>query len=152
MMNHRTKKYASLMAVLGLVGAVAGCCEDTDELPVFDSLEATYQAVDEIVGCSDDAPEPADKRTTSGGPTGESVMCTSTVEVLWCDSDEARQDVYELLADTAGAGAGGSVYFAEGRNWFVADGAEAMVGAAPGRSIDKEQLAEALDARYTVER
>ncbi len=150
MTNHRTKKYASSMTVLGLVGAVAGCYEDTDELPVFDSLEATYQAVDEIVGCSDDAPGPADERTASGGPTGESVMCTSTVEVLWFDSDETRQDVYDLLADTAGAG--GSVHFAEGRNWFVADGAEVMVGAAPGRSIDKEQLAEALDARYTVER
>ncbi|MFF0945324.1 hypothetical protein ACFYE2_14005 [Kocuria sp. CPCC 205300] len=124
---------------------MAGCSEDTEELPVFDSLEATYQAVNEIVGCSDDAPEPADKRTASGGPTGESVMCTSTVEVLWFDSDEARQDVYELLADTAGAG--GSVYFAEGRNWFVADGAEVVVGAVPERSIDMEQPAEALGAR-----
>lgn len=150
MMNHRTKKYASLIGALGLLGAVAGCSEDTDELPAFDSLEDTYQAVDEVVDCSDDAPEPADKRTSSGGPTGESVMCTSTVEVLWFDSDEARQDVYDLLADTAGGGS--SVYFAEGRNWFVADGAEVMVGAVPERAIDMEQLADALDARYTVER
>lgn len=150
MMNLRTKKYASLIAALGLVGAVAGCGEDTDELPAFDSLEATYQAVDEVVDCSDDAPEPAGKRTTSGGPTGESVMCTSTVEVLWFDSDEARQDVYDLLAETAGDG--DSVYFVEGRNWFVADGAEVMVGAVPERSIDMEQLAEALGARYTVDR
>jgi len=44
------------------------------------------------------------------------------------------------------------VYFAEGRNWFVADGAEVMVGAVPERAIDMEQLADALDARYTVER
>lgn len=150
MMNHRTKKYASLIAALGLTGALAGCSADTDELPAFDSLESTYQAVDEVVDCSDDAPEPADKRTASGGPTGESVMCTSTVEVLWFDSDEARQDVYDLLADTAGDG--GSVYFAEGRNWFVADGANVMVGAVPERTIDVEQLAEALGARYTVER
>jgi hypothetical protein len=60
-------------------------------------------------------------------------MCTSTVEVLWFDDDEARQDVYDLLADTGGAG--GSVYFAEGRNWFVTDGAEVMVGAAPERPV-----------------
>ena len=150
MMNHHTKKYASLIAALGLVGAVAGCSEDTEELPAFDSLEATYQAVDEIVDCSDDAPEPAVKLPGSGQDTGESLMCTSTVEVLWFDSDEARQDVYDLLADTTGGG--NSVYLAEGRNWFVADGTEVMVGAVPERTIDMEQLADALGARYTVER
>ncbi|GAA1750480.1 hypothetical protein GCM10009767_06740 [Kocuria aegyptia] len=138
------------MAALWPVGALSGCGEDPDELPAFDSLQATYQAVDEVVDCSDDAREPAGKRTISGGSTGESVMCTSTVEVLWLDDDEARQDVYDLLTDTAGDG--GSVYFAEGRNWFVADGAEVMVGAVPERSIDMEQLADALGARYTVER
>lgn len=148
-MNHRTRKYTFLIGALGLVGAVAGCGDGTDELPAFDSLDATYQAVDEVVDCSDDAPEPAGKRTRSGGPTGESMMCTSTVEVLWFDSDDARHDVYELLADTAGAA--GSVYFVEGHNWFVADGAEVMVGAVPERRIDLEQLADALDAQYTVE-
>ena len=77
-------------------------------------------------------------------------MCTSTVEVLWFDSDEARQDVYDLLADTTGGG--DSVYLAEGRNWFVADGAEVMVGAVPELTIDMERLSDALGARYTVER
>ncbi|MEX5270239.1 hypothetical protein [Kocuria sabuli] len=43
------------------------------------------------------------------------------------------------------------MYFVEGRSWFVADGTEVMVGAVPERSIDMEQLADALDARYTVE-
>lgn len=138
-----------MLMALGLVGAVAGCGGGPDELPAFGSLEATYQAVDEVVDCSDDAPEPAVKLPGSGEPTGESVMCTSTVEVLWFDSDEARENVYDLLADTAGAA--GSVYFVEGNNWFVVDGAEVMVGAVPERRIDMEQLADALDARYTVE-
>ncbi|MEX5297050.1 hypothetical protein QYM41_17395 [Kocuria sp. CPCC 205268] len=149
-MNHRTRSYGSLLVALGLAGAVAGCGEGTDDLPAFDSLEATYRAVDEIVDCSADAPEPAVKFPGSGKDTGESVMCTSTVEVLWFDHDEAREDVYELLSDTAGDGS--SVYFVEGRNWFVVDGAEVMVGAVPERRIDMEQLADALDARYTVER
>ena len=149
MMSHRTRSYASLLVVLGLVGVAAGCGESTDGLPAFDSLEATFQAVDDVVGCSENAPEPAVKLPGSGQPTGESVMCTSTVEVLWFDGEETREDVYELLADTAGAA--GSVYFVEGRNWFVADGAEVMVGAAPERTVDMEQLADALDARYTVE-
>jgi hypothetical protein len=149
MLNRRTRKHASLIAALGLVGAVVGCGDGTDELPAYDSLEATYQAVDEVVDCSEDAPEPAVKFPGSGKDAGESVMCTNTVEVLWFDSDEAREDVYELLADTAGSA--GSVYFAEGHNWFVVDGAEVRVGAVPERGIDMEQLADALDARYTVE-
>ena len=146
MMNHHTKKYASLIAALGLVGAVAGCSEDTEELPAFDSLEATYQAVDEIVDCSDDAPEPAVKLPGSGQDTGESLMCTSTVEVLWFDSDEARANVYDLFAN-----AGNTVYMVEGRNWFVVDASEIMVETVSDRTIDIEQLADALDARYTVE-
>ena len=145
-MNHHTKKYASLIAALGLVGAVAGCSEDTEELPAFDSLEATYQAVDEIVDCSDDAPEPAVKLPGSGQDTGESLMCTSTVEVLWFDSDEARANVYDLLTN-----AGNTVYLAEGRNWFVVDASEIMVETMSERTIDMEQLADILDARYTVE-
>jgi hypothetical protein len=149
MMNHRTRSYGPLIVALGLAGAGAGCGDGTGDLPAFDSLEATYQAVDEIVDCSADAPEPAVKFPGSGKDTGESVMCTSTVEVLWFDNEEAREEVYELLADTAGAA--GSVYFVEGRNWFVVDGAEVMVGAVPERRIDMEQLADAMDARYTVE-
>lgn len=87
MMDQRTRRYATLMVTLGLVGTVSGCGDDTDELPGFDSLDATYRAVDEVVDCSEDAPEPAVKLPGSGEPTGESVMCTSTVEVLWFDSD-----------------------------------------------------------------
>lgn len=145
MMNHRTRKYVSLLMALGVVGIVPGCGDGLDELPASDSLEATYQAVEEVVDCSESAPEPAVKLPRSGRDTGESVMCTSPVEVLWFHRDEARENVYEVLADTAGA-----VYLVKGRNWFVTDGAEVMVGAVLERRIDMEQLADALDARYTV--
>lgn len=146
MMNHRTRQHASLIVVLGLVGVVSGCGDDTADLPAFDSLDATYQAVDEVVDCSDAPPEPTMKVPKAGGPTGESVMCTNTIEVLWFDSDEARANVYDLFAH-----AGNTVYLAEGRNWFVADASKIMVETVPERTIDMEQLAEALEARYTVE-
>ena len=79
MMNHRTRQYASLVMACGLMGAVSSCGDSTDELPAFDSLEATYHAVDEVVDCSDDPPEPTLKVPKSGGPTGASMMCTNTV-------------------------------------------------------------------------
>jgi hypothetical protein len=43
------------------------------------------------------------------------------------------------------------VYLAEDRNWFVADASKVMVKTVPERTIDMDQLAEALGARYTVE-
>ncbi|WP_345311869.1 hypothetical protein [Kocuria gwangalliensis] len=149
MMKHRARKYTSLMAALGLAGVVAGCSSDTEDLPAFDSLNATYQAVDEVVDCSEDVSEPPVKSPGSGTDAGESELCTNTVEVLWFDNDEARDDVYELLASAAGSA--GAVYFVEGRNWFVADYSEVQAGSVPEREIDMEQLAEVLDAQYTVE-
>ncbi|MFF0991620.1 hypothetical protein [Kocuria nitroreducens] len=41
--------------------------------------------------------------------------------------------------------------FTEGRNGSVADGTDVMVGAVPERRIEMQRLADALDARYTVE-
>lgn len=148
-MNHRRRRWAFVMMALGLAGTVAACGDNTEQLPAYESLAATYQAVDEVVDCSDDAPAPPEKRLPSGGPTGESLMCTNTVEVLWFDTAGARDDVYDLLASAAGSA--GSVYFVEGRNWFVADFSEVGVGAVPKRTIDMEDLARALGARYTVE-
>ena len=66
--------------------------------------------------------------------------------MLWFDSDEARANVYDLFAN-----AGNTVYMVEGRNWFVVDASEIMVETVSDRTIDIEQLADALDARYTVE-
>lgn len=103
MMEHRTRSYGSLMAAPGPVGAVAGCCDRVDGLPAFDSLGATCHAVDEVVDRSGEAPEPAVKFPGSGKDTGKSAMCTSTVEVLWFDNDEACEDVYQLLADARNA-------------------------------------------------
>lgn len=76
-------------------------------------------------------------------------MCTNTVEVLWFESQEAREKVYELIASAAGSA--GAVYFAEGRNWFVADVSEVAMGAVPERKLNLEELAENLDAQYTME-
>ena len=58
MLNHRTRQYACWVLACGLMWAVSGCGDTTGELPAFDSLEATYQAVYEVVDCSDDPPQP----------------------------------------------------------------------------------------------
>lgn len=76
-------------------------------------------------------------------------MCTNTVEVLWFESEDTRNDVYELLASAAGSG--GSVYFVEGKNWLVADVSEVQVGSTPEKNVDMENLAEQLNGKYTVE-
>lgn len=148
-MHHRTRRYARLTVALGVVGIVAACGDTDEDLPAFDSLESAYQAVDDAVDCAEDASDPPTKILESDGPTGESVMCTNTVEVLWFETQDARDDVYDLLAGAAGPT--GAVYFAVGRNWFVADVSEVAVGAAPEREMDMEGLAEVLGAQYTVE-
>jgi hypothetical protein len=153
MMDSRVRRYASLATGLGLVGLVAACGgtgNANGSLPAFKSLDATYQAVDDIVGCNDNASDPPHKSVEGGGPTGESVMCTNGVEVLWFESKEAQDKVYELYASAAGSA--GSVYFVEGRNWLVVDYSEVAVspGKLDGRNL--KDLAEELDAEYTVEK
>jgi hypothetical protein len=99
-------------------------------LPEFTSLDDAYQAVDAVLDCADDAPVPPAKLPPPSGPTGEAVMRTETVEVLWSETQEGYDNVYDLYA---GAAESGSVYFVEGRNWL-------------------EGLAENVDAKYTVKR
>ncbi|MGM0928097.1 MAG: hypothetical protein ACQEXN_00110 [Actinomycetota bacterium] len=144
----------SLVAVLGLLGVVSACGSESgggQALPEFSSLEDTYQAVDAVLGCGDDVGDPPTKHPLSGGPTGESVLCTETVEVLWFDSQEAYDNVYELYG--AAAGNPGSVYLVEGHNWFVADVAEVAIGVEdPKRNTNLEALAENLGAQYAVKR
>lgn len=153
-MNYGVKYGASVLALLGFVGLIPACGATGDgleSLPKFKSLDATYQAVDEAVNCTDDAPDPPHKVAPEGGPTGESVMCTNTVEVLWFESNEARENVYELYSSAAGPA--GSVRFVEGQNWLVVDGSEVKIGKAP-KKLEKrnlERLAEKLDGRFTVE-
>jgi hypothetical protein len=118
-------------------------------MPEFSSLEDAYEAVDAVLGCAQDVGDPPTKHPLSGGPTGESVLCTKTVEVLWFDSQEAYDNVYELYV--AAAGNPGSVYLVEGRNWFVADVAEVAIGVVdPRRNTNLEALAEHLGAKYAV--
>lgn len=116
---------------------------------MFRSLDATYQAVDDVVNCSDDVGDSPVMSGESGRLRVDSVKCTSTVLVLWFKNEENRAETYELMAGAAGSA--GSVYFAEGQNWFVVDGSEVAIGAAPERKVDLETLAEKLDAQYTVE-
>jgi hypothetical protein len=143
-----------LVAVLGLVGIVSACGSEGaagQELPEFASLDDAYQAVDAVLGCAADVGDPPTKHPLSGGPTGESVLCTKTVEVLWFDGQEAYDNVYALYA--AAAGNPGSVYLVEGQNWFVADVAEVAIGVEdPQRNLKLEDLAENLGAKYAVKR
>lgn len=138
--------------MLGLLGAATACGAASgadQELPEFASLDDSYQAVDAVLDCADDAGEPL--FIDSPGPTGEAMRCTETVEVLWFDSQEAYDNVYELFSTAAGNP--GSVYFVEGQNWLVVDIAEVAVGAEGlQRNTNLEALAEHLGAKYTVKR
>jgi hypothetical protein len=151
-MSTRRGQRLSLVAAFGLLGLVTACGTASgagEELPEFTSLDDTYQAVDAVLRCAEDAGDPPTKFPPSGGPTGEAVMCTDTVEVLWFDTQEAYDNIYGLYADTANGS--GSVYFVEGRNWFVVDVAEVALGAPEPVSLaDLEGLAQNLDAKYTV--
>ena len=151
-MGKRARQLLSLATVLGLLGLITACGSTSGadlELPEFASLDDSYQAVDAVLDCADDAGEPL--FIDSPGPTGEAMRCTETVEVFWFDSQEAYDNVYELFS--VAAGNPGSVYFVEGQNWFVVDFADVAVGApVPPSLADLEALAENLGAKYTVKR
>jgi hypothetical protein len=150
----RAERHLPLVAVLGLLGALTACGSASgtgQDLPEFSSLEDAYEAVDAVLACADDVGDPPTKHPLSGGPTGESVLCTKTVEVLWFDSQDAYDNVHEMYVATAGNP--GSVYLVEGHNWFVADVAEVALGVKDRqRNTDLEALAEHLGAKYAVQR
>ncbi|MBG6192496.1 hypothetical protein IWX64_003470 [Arthrobacter sp. CAN_A212] len=77
----------------------------------------------------------------------ESVKCTQTAEIFYFTSQDARDDAYNLMAGTAETG--GSVYFAEGRNWFVVDYSEVGLGATDPETLDLSVLSEPLGTRFT---
>ena len=95
-MHHRTRGCARLTVALGVVGVVAACGDTDENLPAFDSLESVYQAVDDAVDCAEDAPDPPTKILESDRPTGKSVMCTDTVEVLWFETQKALSAQYTV--------------------------------------------------------
>jgi hypothetical protein len=146
----REERHLPLVAVLGLLGSVTACGAGSgagQESPEYATLEDAYKAVDEVLNCADDAGNPLFIGTP--GPTGEAIRCTETVEVFWFDSQEAYDNVHKLFSTAAGNP--GSVYFVEGRNWFVVDFAEVAVGVEdPERNADLEVLAENLGAKYAV--
>jgi hypothetical protein len=149
--RHPGNHFTVVAVLVGLVTACGSASGAGQELPEFASLEDAYQAVDAVLGCTDDVGDPPTKFPLEGGPTGESVLCTRTVEVLWFDSQEAYDNVYELYG--AAARNPGSVYLVEGHNWFVADVAEVAIGVEdPERNTNLEALAENLGAKYAVKR
>jgi hypothetical protein len=148
MLKDRVTLAAALLALV--VGACSGCTAEepsTDDLPSYNSLEETRQAVSERLNCQDDPPDSTVVFGDDGPIHTESVKCTQTVEVFYFDSQEARDDTYTLMSDAAESG--GSVYFAEGRNWFVVDYSEVGLGNADPEPVDLSVLSEPLGTRFT---
>lgn len=154
MLRNRIMVAAGLCALV--VGACSGCSgEDAaaggdasaGDLPEYESLEDARQAVFDHLDCREDPPEP----TFVGGPDGpipsESVKCTNTVELFYFESQEARDGAYAMMADTTESGK--SVYFAEGRNFFVIDFSEVGVGGEAPEPLDLSVLSEPLGTQFT---
>ncbi|MCC3265229.1 hypothetical protein [Arthrobacter gengyunqii] len=133
-----------------LIGASSGCAAaqpSTDDLPSFSSLEDARQAVANQLDCLEDPPSPTAVMGSTGRIPAESVKCTQTVEILYFESAEARDEAYNVMGDAAGSE--GSVYFAEGRNWFVVDFSEVGVGTTDPEPLDLSALSEPLGTRFT---
>jgi hypothetical protein len=137
-------------ALIGLAALFIGACSACSPagasggLPRFDSLESAHQAVDELIGCEDEAPESTRVHNPDGLVTTNSVKCTQSVEVFHFDSERSKTEIHSLLAD-----AEGTVRFAEGENWFVVDLSDAAGSTASSDPRDLAGLAEELGARYT---
>lgn len=141
---------ANAGALILLIGACTGCAAEassTEDLPAYSSLEAARQAVSGQLDCREDPPPPSDVMGGNGQIPAESVKCTQTVEIFHFESPEARDEAYALMADAAGSG--GSVYFAEGRNWFVVDYSEVAIGGGNPEPLDLSVLSDSLGTRYT---
>lgn len=147
----RGKRIVSAIGpVLLLMGAGTGCAAGqapVDELPSYSSLEDARQAVFDHLECREELLGSTVVFGSDGPMSTESVKCTPTVELFYFDSQEARTDTYAVMADAAESG--GSVYFAEGRNWFVVDYSEVEVGSANPVPIDLSVLSESLGTRFT---
>lgn len=147
-MNSMVKKCILFASASGLT-FVATSCSFGQALPAFDSLDDTYRAVDNHVGCAKDIHGPPITILNSTQPTGQSRMCTDTVEILWFETSETHQEARSMAASAADPS--GAVHIVEGANWLVVDLSEVQRRSFPGRGIDMRELAVALDARYTVE-
>lgn len=148
MLNHRIAVTAGLLTLL--VGACSACTAErpsADGLPSYNSLEEARQAVSEQLGCQEDPPPPTAVMGTNGQIPTESVKCTQTVEIFYFESQDARDDAFTVMADAAESD--GSVYFAEGKNWFVVDYSDVGVGTADPEPLDLSVLSDPLGARFT---
>ncbi|MFL0503888.1 hypothetical protein AABM36_04210 [Kocuria sp. KSNUG] len=143
------RKIATLVLVVLLSAGTTACSRDEDGLPEYASLNDAYGAVDAVVNCDTNPPAPTEKVLHPPGPTGESRMCTDTLEVLWFDSKTDRDKVFDLLASAAGLA--GSVSFVKGRNWLVSDYSDLDTGVTKQRSVDMEAVARSLHGQFVRE-
>lgn len=134
--------------IMGTCSACGAEEASADGLPSVNSLEEARQAVSGQLDCREDPPSPTVAvMGTDGKIPAESVKCTQTVEIFYFDSSDARDEAYTLMADAAGSD--GSVYFAEGKNWFVVDYSEVGIGAAEPEPMDLAVLSEPLGTRFS---
>ena len=148
MPNNRTIVTAGILALLAATCSACTAEKPTaDDLPSYGSLDEVRQAVSGQLDCLDDPPQSTDVMGDNGRIPAESVKCTSTVEIFYFDSQDARDEAYDLMAGTAEGD--GSVYFAEGRNWFVVDYSEVGIGDTDPEPLDLSVLSEPLGSRFT---
>ncbi|MBP3044805.1 hypothetical protein KKR91_01555 [Arthrobacter jiangjiafuii] len=152
MLKNRVAVTAGFLTLL--VGACSACAAESaathdspDDLPSVSSLEEARQAVSGQLECLDDPPASTAVMGDAGQIPAESVKCTQTVEIFYFDSLDARDEAYALMAGAAQPD--GSVYFAEGRNWFVVDYSEVGVGTTAPEPMDLSVLSEPLGTRFT---
>lgn len=152
MLKNRVAVTAGLLTLL--VGACSACAAESaatndspDDLPSVSSLEEARQAVSGQLECLEDPPSSTAVMGDAGQIPAESVKCTQTVEIFYFDSLDARDDAYALMASAAQPD--GSVYFAEGKNWFVVDFSEVGVGTTDPEPLDLSVLSEPLGTRFT---
>ncbi|MHA7286189.1 hypothetical protein ACX80I_07920 [Arthrobacter sp. MDT3-44] len=148
MLNYRIALTAGLFTLL--VGACTACTAErpsADGLPSYNSLEEVRQAVSGQLDCLEDPPSPTAVMGTDGQIPTESVKCTQTVEIFYFESPDARDDAFTVMADAAESD--GSVYFAEGKNWFVVDYSEVGVGTTDPEPLDLSVLSDPLGTRFT---
>jgi hypothetical protein len=144
----RTKRRTG--ALIGLAALLTGACAActptgaSSGLPSFDSLESTRQAVDELIGCVDDAPESIGVHNADGLVTTDSIKCSQSLEIFHFKTEESKDEIYSLFSD-----AEGTAKFVEGQNWFVVDFSGLTGSDAASDPRDLSALAEHLGAQYT---
>lgn len=146
----RNRIYVATISLALIVGTCTACTMEspsTNGLPSISSLEDGRETVSDHLDCLGDPPPATTVMGDDGPIPAESVKCTQTAEIFYFQSQEARDAAYNLLADTAETG--GSVYFAEGFNWFVVDYSEVALGNTDPETLDLSVLSEPLGTRFS---